>query len=48
MEVRKDLRTGQQTVARGDTATTFAFLEVALTEAVRQGDWILPSSTGPG
>lgn len=40
-EVRKVLRTGQQTVARGDTATTFAFLEGALTEAVRQGDWIL-------
>ena len=40
-ELKKELRTAQQLVRRSDLATVFAFVEGALTEAVKQGDWIL-------
>ena len=40
-EVRGKIKTGQEMVKRTDLATVFAFLEGTLTEAVKNGDWIL-------
>ena len=40
-KVKDDLKTAEQVVERTDLATVFGFVEGALTEAVRQGDWIL-------
>ena len=40
-KVKDDLKTAEQVVERKDLAMVFGFVEGALTEAVRQGDWIL-------
>jgi len=40
-EVRAKIKTGQEMVRRTDLATVFAFIEGTLTEAVKNGDWIL-------
>jgi midasin len=40
-EVRGKIKTGQEMLKRTDLATVFAFIEGTLTEAVKNGDWIL-------